>query len=143
MVSKALFSHKSDEWATPKALFDELNNEFDFTLDPCATYENHLCDKYYTIHDDGLKHDWKGERVFCNPPYSKISDWCEKAFYETKSEGTLVVMLIPSRTDTKYFHDYIYNRTEIRFVKGRLKFGGGNSSAPFPSMIVIWRGAKI
>ena len=129
MVSKVLFSHKSDEWATPKALFDELNNE--------------LCDKYYTIHDDGLKHDWKGERVFCNPPYSKISDWCEKAFYESKNEGTLVVMLIPSRTDTKYFHDYIYNRTEIRFVKGRLKFGGGNSSAPFPSMIVIWRGAKI
>ena len=143
MVSKALFSHKSDEWATPKALFDELNNEFDFTLDPCATDGNHLCDKYYTIHDDGLKHDWKGERVFCNPPYSKISDWCEKAFYESKSEGTIVVMLMPSRTDTKYFHDYIYNRTEIRFVKGRLKFGGGNSSAPFPSMIVIWRGAKI
>ena len=72
MVSKVLFSHKSDEWATPKALFDELNNEFDFTLDPCATDENHLCDKYYTIHDYGLKHDWKGERVFCNPPYSKM-----------------------------------------------------------------------
>lgn len=143
MVSKVLFSHKSDEWATPKALFDELNNEFDSTLDPCATDENHLCDKYYTIHDDGLKHDWNGERVFCNPLYSKISDWCEKAFYESKSEGTIVVMLIPSRTDTKYFHDYIYNRTEIRFVKGRLKFGEGNSSAPFPSMIVIWRGAKI
>ena len=143
MVSKVLFSHKSDEWATPKALFDELNNEFDFTLDPCATDENHLCDKYYTMQDDGLKHEWKGERVFCNPPYSEISKWCEKAFYESKSEETLIVMLIPSRTDTKYFHDYIYNRTEIRFVKGRLKFGGGNSSAPFPSMIVIWRGAKI
>lgn len=121
-----LFSSKSDEWSTPKALFDEL-----------------MCDKYYTIHDDGLKQSWKGERVFCNPPYSEIAKWCEKAFYETKQEGTIVVMLIPSRTDTRYFHDYIYNRTEIRFVKGRLKFGDQTGSAPFPSMVVVFRGAKV
>lgn len=78
-----------------------------------------------------------------NPPYSEIAKWCEKAFYETKQENTIVVMLIPSRTDTRYFHDYIYNRTEIRFVKGRLKFGDQTGSAPFPSMVVVFRGAKV
>lgn len=84
-----------------------------------------------------------GCRVFLNPPYSQIEAWAKKAFYETKQENTLVVMLIPSRTDTRYFHDYIYGRAEIRFVKGRLKFGEGKNSAPFPSMIVIFRGAKV
>ena len=84
-----------------------------------------------------------GCRVFCNPPYSQIDKWVEKAFYETKQENTLVVMLIPSRTDTRYFHNYIYGRTEIRFVKGRLKFGDGKNSAPFPSMLVIFRGPKV
>lgn len=84
-----------------------------------------------------------GCRVFCNPPYSQIEKWVEKAFYETKQENTLVVMLIPSRTDTRYFHNYIYGRTEIRFVKGRLKFGDGKNSAPFPSMLVIFRGPKV
>lgn len=84
-----------------------------------------------------------GERVFVNPPYSEISDWVEKAYRETKNDNTLVVMLIPSRTDTRYFHNYIYQRTEIRFVKGRLKFGDGKNSAPFPSMLVIFRGANL
>ena len=139
----ALYSSKSDEWSTPKALFDELNEEFGFTLDPCSTDNNHLCDKYYTVHENGLEQSWKGERVFCNPPYSEISKWCEKAFYESKNPNTLIVMLIPSRTDTRYFHDYILHRTEIRFVKGRLKFGDSKNSAPFPSMIVIFRGAKV
>ena len=94
-------------------------------------------------HENGLEQSWKGERVFCNPPYSEISKWCEKAFYESKNPNTLIVMLIPSRTDTRYFHDYILHRAEIRFVKGRLKFGDSKNSAPFPSMIVIFRGAKI
>ena len=81
--------------------------------------------------------------MFCNPPYSNIARWVEKAFTETKNNNTLVVMLIPSRTDTRYFHNYIYNRAEIRFIKGRLKFGNSKNSAPFPSMIVIFRGANI
>lgn len=81
--------------------------------------------------------------MFVNPPYSEINKWVAKAFYETKQENTLVVMLIPSRTDTKYFHDYIYNRAEIRFIKGRLKFNDGKGTAPFPSMLVIFRGAKV
>lgn len=140
MVSKALFSSGNNEWATPQWLFDELDAEFHFTLDPCATETNHKCEKYFTIEDDGLMQNWNGERVFCNPPYSDIYKWTEKAFYETKNDNTLVVMLIPSRTDTKYFHDFINHRTEIRFVEGRLKFGDGKNSAPFPSMIVILGG---
>lgn len=140
---ETLFSHKSDVWATPQKFFDELDNEFDFDLDVAADENNHKCEKYYTMKDDGLTQNWGGHRVFCNPPYSEIAKWVEKAFYETKQDNTLVVMLLPSRTDTKYFHNYIYGRTEIRFVKGRLKFGDGKNSAPFPSMIVIFRGANV
>lgn len=84
-----------------------------------------------------------GYRVFCNPPYSNIAAWVEKSFRETRNDKTLVVLLIPSRTDTRYFHDFIYQRAEIRFIKGRLKFGESKNSAPFPSMIVIFRGAKV
>jgi len=136
------FSHNSDEWATPQWLFDELNNEFAFEVDACASEDNHKCDQYFTKDFDGLKQEWGGLRVFCNPPYSQISEWVEKAFRETRTDGTITVMLIPSRTDTRYFHNFIYQRAEIRFVKGRLKFGDGKGSAPFPSMIVIFRGAK-
>ena len=143
MKSNVVFSRKSDEWETPQALYNELNKEFNFTLDPCATDNNHKCERYFTIEENGLNQNWGGERVWCNPPYSEIAKWCEKAFYETKQEGTIVVMLIPSRTDTRYFHDYIYNRTEIRFAKGRLKFGDQTGSAPFPSMVVVFRGAKV
>lgn len=140
---KGCFLHNSDDWATPQKIFDELDAEFNFNLDPCASVENHKCDLFYTEADDGLSKNWGGYRVFCNPPYSQISKWVEKAFRETRNDNTIVVMLIPSRTDTRYFHDYIYQRTEIRFVKGRLKFGEATQSAPFPSMIVIFRGAKI
>lgn len=142
-VSKILFSSNSDEWATPQKFFDEINAEFNFNLDACATKENHKCDKYFTVHENGLLEDWGGYRVFCNPPYSNISEWVEKAYRETCKDNTLVVLLIPCRTDTKYFHNYIYQRSEIRFVKGRLKFGDGKNSAPFPSMLVIFRGANL
>lgn len=140
MISQELYSSKSDEWETPDSLYDVLDAEFKFNLDPCATKENHKCFLYYTKEDDGLSQQWGGHRVFCNPPYSDISKWVEKAFRETRNDNTLVVMLIPSRTDTKYFHNFIYQRAEIRFVKGRVKFGG-KDNAPFPSMIVIFRGA--
>jgi phage N-6-adenine-methyltransferase len=146
-----MFSSKSDEWETPQDLFNKLNNEFNFTLDPCATEENHKCNKYYTIKDDGLSKDWSNEIVFVNPPYGRsIGKWVEKSYKESL-KGTIVVMLIPSRTDTKWFHDYIYNKAEIRFIKGRLKFVNrlfptwnkeGNyklSPAPFPSMIVVYK----
>ena len=142
-VNKALFSSNSDEWSTPQHIFDSLDAEFGFNLDPCASDDNHKCDTYYTAEIDGLRQKWGGYRVFCNPPYSKISDWVEKAFRETRNDKTLVVLLIPARTDTRYFHDYINNRAEIRFIKGRLKFGESRNSAPFPSMVVIFRGAKV
>lgn len=139
MINKGLFTSNTVEWATPQALFDELNKEFNFTLDPCATPDNAKCKKFFTKADNGLKQDWGGERVFCNPPYGQeIRDWVEKAYNENK-KGVFVVMLIPARTDTKYFHKYIYNKHEIRFIKGRLHFNDGKSPAPFPSMIVIMR----
>lgn len=138
-----MFSSKSDEWATPQSFFDKLNDEFHFSLDACGNAENHKCERYYTKEQNGLTADWGGEHVFCNPPYSEIDKWVAKAFYESKKDGTVVVLLIPSRTDTKYFHNYIMNRSEIRFVKGRLKFNGSKNSAPFPSMVVVFRGANL
>lgn len=143
MINNALYSSKSDEWATPDEIYKNLDEEFNFTLDPCSTDENHKCSNYFTKKDDGLKKQWGGARVFCNPPYSTIGKWVEKAYRESRNDNTLVVLLIPARTDTRYFHDFIYNRAEIRFVKGRLKFGNSKNSAPFPSMIVIFRGAYI
>ena len=141
--SRAVFTSNSDEWATPQELFDELNKEFNFNLDPCASDDNHKCDAYYTAEDDGLTKDWQGHNVFCNPPYSEIGKWVEKCYREGCKDNTTVVLLIPSRTDTKYFHNFIYQRCELRFVKGRLKFGEGKGSAPFPSMIAIFRGAYV
>ena len=136
MNNKLMFSSATDEWSTPQDVFDKLNEEFSFTLDPAATNENHKCQKYYTKETDGLSKDWSGETVFCNPPYGReIGRWVKKA---AESKAT-VVMLLPARTDTKWFHDYIYGNAEIRFIKGRLKFGGAQNSAPFPSMVVIFR----
>lgn len=142
-MDSVLFSSKSDEWATPQGVFDRLDAEFHFNLDPCATSDNHKCPRYYTAADDGLKKNWGGCRVFCNPPYSQIGAWVEKAYRETRTDDTIVVLLIPARTDTRYFHDFIYNRAEVRFIKGRLKFNDSKNCAPFPSMLVIFRGAKI
>lgn len=140
MINSGLFSSNTCEWATPKKFFNELNNEFHFTLDPCATELNHKCDKYYTIKDNGLMQSWKNETVFCNPPYGKeISKWVKKCYEEHKKNNITIVMLIPARTDTSYFHDYIYNKSEIRFIRGRLKFNDGKQGAPFPSMLVIYK----
>ena len=139
---KACLSSKDMTWSTPQDFFDELNKEFNFTLDPCADKENAKCDLFYTEEDDGLSLNWLGNIVFCNPPYGRaIKDWVQKCSEESKKIGTKVVMLIPARTDTKYFHEYIYNKenVEIRFIKGRLKFGDGKGSAPFPSMLVIFK----
>ena len=140
-----MFSSKTNDWSTPQDFFDELNTEFQFTLDPCADKYNHKCEKYYTEEDDGLLQDWGGEIVFCNPPYGKaIKDWVRKAYIEGCKPNTTVVMLIPARTDTTYFHDYIYHDAkEIRFIRGRLKFGNSKNAAPFPSMVVVYRGPRI
>lgn len=139
MINTGLFSSKTNEWATPKALFEELDKEFHFNLDPCATPENAKCKRFYTIEDDGLIQDWGGHRVFCNPPYGReIGKWVRKC-YEESSRCEVVVMLIPARTDTSYFHDFIYHKAkEIRFLRGRLHFNESKQGAPFPSMIVIF-----
>lgn len=139
-INKGMMSSNSSEWATPQGFFDELNKEFNFTLDPCCTSHNKKCTKYYTKLDNGLTKDWSGETVFCNPPYGReITEWVKKCHEESK-RGATVVMLIPARTDTSYFHEYIYGKHEIRFIRGRLKFGDSKQSAPFPSMVVVMRG---
>ena len=137
MNTELMFSSKTDLWETPKDLFDKLNNEFHFTLDVCATPENAKCDSFYTKEQDGLSQPWKGV-VWCNPPYGKqIGSWVRRGFFASLS-GNTVVMLLPARTDTRWFHEYIYGKAEIRFIRGRLKFGGSKNSAPFPSMIVVF-----
>ena len=134
-----MFSSKKDDWETPQAFFNELNKEFHFTLDPCSTHENAKCEKHYTKAENGLLQSWAGETVFCNPPYGREqAQWIEKAV-SSIGGGTTIVMLIPARTDTKAFHDLIVpHAKEIRFIRGRLKFGDGKSPAPFPSMLVIF-----
>ncbi len=140
MNTDLMFSSETDLWSTPQELFDRLNTEFNFNLDPCANKENHKCEKFFTEKEDGLLQDWGGYNVFCNPPYGrKIKKWVQKAHDESKKENTLIVMLLPARTDTSYFHDYIYNKAEVRFLRGRLKFGGHKNTAPFPSAVVIFK----
>ncbi|MBA3351129.1 MAG: hypothetical protein H0U23_01665 [Blastocatellia bacterium] len=132
------FSSNTDEWPTPKWLFQALDREFRFTLDPCSTDQNAKCAKHFTRKENGLIQPWHDEAVFMNPPYGReIAEWMEKAYSESK-QGALVVCLIPSRTDTVWWHKFAM-RGEIRFWPGRLKFEGAKASAPFPSAIVIFR----
>lgn len=136
------FLSLTPEWATPVNLFNELNQEFCFTLDPCATPENAKCARFYTAADNGLSKSWANEVVFMNPPYGRvIGDWVRKAYQEASENGAVVVCLIPSRTDTKYWHKYCMKANEIRFLEGRVSFGAGVGPAPFPSCIVVFGGA--
>jgi site-specific DNA-methyltransferase (adenine-specific) len=140
-VNKVHFSSQTDLWATPQELFDKLNIEFQFNLDPCATEDNAKCKKFFSKDIDGLIQDWGKARVFMNPPYGReIGKWVEKA---SVCNAEIVVGLLPARTDTKWFHEFIYNKAEVRFIKGRLKFGDAKNGAPFPSMIVIWRKQEV
>lgn len=139
---QVMFSHKSDNWATPQWLFDKLNSRCNFTLDACASEDNAKCSKFYTENDDGLTKSFLNETVFINPPYSKTYDWVKKAHTEAKTNGVTIVALLPARTDTKWFHEFCLdndNVAELCFIKGRLKFGDQKNSAPFPSMIVVFR----
>jgi len=150
-VDKALmFSKQSDEWSTPQALFEALNAEFAFDLDAAADRKNAKCDDF--LARNALSLDWDtyglcvGPSVFLNPPYSKCREFIAKAAWEA-SKGCTVVCLVPSRTDTRWFHDHVWDRdrhrpqpgVEVRFLKGRLKFSGAKAGAPFPSMIVVFR----
>ena len=141
--NKVMFSSLSDEWRTPQSLFDKLDKEFKFKLDPCSNEHYCLTQRTITKEENGLEHNWlfqgKPQSVFVNPPYGKeIDKWMKKG-YEESLKGNVVVMIIPSRTDTKWWHNYVMKAKEIRFIKGRLKFSGHKNSAPFPSCVVIFR----
>lgn len=131
------FSSATDLWETPQEFFDKVNAEFGFELDVCATPENAKCPRYFTKEIDGLAQEWKGV-CWMNPPYGReIGRWMRKA-YESARGGATVVCLVPARTDTAWWHDYA-TKGEVRFIRGRLKFGNSRHSAPFPSALVIFR----
>jgi len=141
MNNDLFFSSKSDKWETPQWLFDRLNRIFCFELDACADEANHKCDRYFSESDNGLEKSWGGYRTWCNPPYGRqLGKWVEKAAETVLDDQSCVVMLVPARTDTRWYHDYIANnpRAHVVFLKGRLKFGGAKENAPFPSMIVVF-----
>lgn len=143
MNKDLMFSSKSDMWETPQYLFDRLDRKFHFDIDVCATEENAKCKRYYTKEQDGLSQEWKGI-CWCNPPYGReIIKWVRKASISAKN-GATIVMLIPARTDTKWFHEYIYKKenVNIKFIRGRLKFGTAQNAAPFPSMLVLFKPNK-
>lgn len=146
-----MFSSNRDDWETPQDFFDKLNAQYHFTLDPCSSNTNAKCPKHYTEQDNGLEQDWGGEVVFCNPPYSRKGGqdlWVKKCYEESLKPNTTVVALLPARTDTKRFHQYILNKAEIIWIEGRLVFEidgkpildkkGRPQPAPFPSMVCIW-----
>lgn len=136
-INSGLFSSKTDMWSTPQKTFDDLNCEFNFDVDVCATRENSKCEVFYSPEDDGLSIPWSGV-CWMNPPYGRdIKNWVKKAY---ESDAT-VVCLLPSRTDTSWWHDYCMKSDDIRFIRGRLKFGGSKNSAPFPSVVVVFKGA--
>lgn len=126
MIGRALFSSASEHWATPGHLYKELDKEFHFNFDPCPLGG-----------EGGLIADWRGKRVYCNPPYGRgIKKWLEKR------HGTQVcVYLLPARTDTKWWHNDAMKADEIRFLQGRLKFGDSKNSAPFPSVVLVFKAA--
>jgi len=140
--TKVMFSNKSDEWDTPQDFYDMLDEKYNFTLDPCASATSAKCPVFFTEDMDGLSRSWKGHTVFVNPPYSDVKGWAKKCYEESKEDDTMTVMLIPSRTDTKYFNDFVMLATKIYFVRGRLKFGNQKNCAPFPSMVVEFDGTR-
>jgi phage N-6-adenine-methyltransferase len=138
---RAHFSSQTDLWETPQDLFDQLNQQFHFDLDVCAIPENAKCERFYSPEDDGLAQEWTGV-CWLNPPYGRtIGQWLAKA-NKAVEQGATVVALVPARTDTKWWHDYVAAH-EIVFLPGRLRFGGTKHSAPFPSAVVVMRPARL
>jgi phage N-6-adenine-methyltransferase len=151
-LSPVVFSRKSDEWETPDALFELLSAEFHFTLDAAATRANRKCSLYlgpdheHPALRDALTVAWTGAgsgAVWLNPPYSRVAEFVAKAAAE-QQHGVTSVLLLPARTDTRWFHAHLYQKpgVEVRFLKGRLRFKGGANSAPFPSMVVVLWGKR-
>jgi phage N-6-adenine-methyltransferase len=138
-LNRGMFSSASEEWETPQKFFDAVDAVFHFTLDVCAAHDNAKCDRYYTREDDGLSRVWRGV-CWMNPPYGReISLWVKKAYESSLTDGAVVVCLLPARTDTRWWHDYVLCHAErIWFVRGRLRFSG-KGSAPFPSALIVFR----
>jgi site-specific DNA-methyltransferase (adenine-specific) len=150
-VNAGMFTSTTDDWPTPADLFEALDREFRFTLDPCASPANAKCENFYTVDDNGLDQEWEGS-VFMNPPYGReISKWIAKA-HEASKAGATVVCLIPARTDTAYWHDHVMKASEVRFVRSRLHFDNPSHqerkangqatahNAPFPSAVIVFKG---
>ena len=143
MLNKGLFTSDKNYWETPQDFFNELHEKYNFTLDATASDENTKLPNYYTVEDDALKQKWEG-RVFVNPPYGReIKRWVKKAYEESlEPYNECVVMLIPARTDTTYWHEYIFGKAkDVDFLKGRLKFeinGKAKDAAPFPSALITY-----
>lgn len=143
MNSDLHFSSATDNWATPIDFFKKVDSVFRFNLDVCAAKENAKCGNYFTVEDDGLSKDWYGT-CWMNPPYGRTATglWMKKAYAESRKKGVIVCALVPARTDTKWFHEYVYEKEGDGvlpfFIKGRLKFGNSKDSAPFPSMLVVF-----
>lgn len=137
------YSSKKDDWETPQELFNLLDSEFHFTLDVCATKENAKCEKFYTIDDNGIDQPWDKDVCWMNPPYgNQIGAWVERAYYTGWQDNGFVCCLLPARTDTRWWWNFCARAEEIRFLKGRLKFGGHKNSAPFPSAVVLFSYAE-
>lgn len=137
-MNKVHFSSATDLWSTPQDFYERLHAEFQFDLDVCATHENAKCANYFTAESNGLIQDWGTHTCWMNPPYGRtIGLWMKKA-WEAAQAGATVVCLVPARTDTNWWHNYAI-QGEIRFVRGRLKFGDQKNSAPFPSAVVIFK----
>lgn len=142
MLNESAYMSEKMDWGTPIKLFDRLNQYFKFTLDPCCSEENKKCDKYYTVKENGLIQDWGKNIVWMNPPYGKeLKFWMEKAYNESL-KGATVVCLVPSRTDTQWFHNWAYGKGDLVFLNRRLDFEGSTNKAPFPSMLVIYNSNK-
>lgn len=139
-LNKGMMTSNSDEWTTPRWLFDRLHERFQFTVDVAATPENALRPKFF---EDpwGLEYSWAGERCFCNPPYSRIATWAEK-FTQEAERASLIVALIPARVDTRWWQDHIAKADHVYFIRGRLRFGESKNSAPFPSALAFWFGLE-
>jgi len=135
---EVMWSSRSDEWETPQDIFNDLDKELGpFTLDVCASETNHKTSIYFSKEENGLIQDWGGHTCWMNPPHSENAKWVKKAYNESCKPNTTVVCLLPARTDTRWFHRYCV-KGRIWFIKGRLKFGDSENSAPFPSMVVIF-----
>jgi phage N-6-adenine-methyltransferase len=142
-LAKSNGCDQKDLWETPDYIFNPLNDEFGFTLDPCCTIVTRKCDKFYTPFEDGLLQNWCGDRVYCNPPYSRgnIDKWAEKCYLESLKSNTVVVALLPVSTSSNWWHEWVWKKAELRYVKGRIRFKGAKHTAPFSSVIAIYSSA--